>query len=315
MAWEATRVLLGQLEVFVQVARSGSLRRAAEILALTQPAATWRLHSLERELGAELFARSHSGMQLTDAGRAVLPYAERVLRAAQDVRQAAAAFRTGHVGRLEIGSSPSVSTYLLPDVLKRFRALYPQIDLAVRTGHSEQILRAVVDGEVQIGLVRDVHIDHPEVVPATLYEDEIVLTAHPAHPFTQRASVTIDELGREGVILFDRASTFYEVTQSLFNTAGVQPRIIMELDSVEGAKMMVLHGLGVALLPMMAVEGDLASGALVRVPIHEAPRVFRHILVIRRVDRPFGELQTAFLALFERTPIEQGSRHEGHDSR
>lgn len=294
--------MLGQLDVFVQVARTGSLRRAAEVLALTQPAATWRLHSLERELGTDLFVRSHSGMQLTDAGRAVLPYAEHALRAAQDVRQAADAFRTGQAGRLEVGSSPSVSTYLLPDVLKRFRAAHPRIDLAVRTGHSEEILRAVVDGDVQIGLVRDVHIDHPEVAAATLYEDEIVLTAHPEHPFASRDAIGIDELGREGVILFDRASTFYEVTQSLFNAAGVQPRIIMELDSVEGAKMMVLHGLGVALLPLMAVGDAVADGSLVRVPIREAPRVFRHILSIRRVDRPFSELQTAFLALFERAP-------------
>jgi DNA-binding transcriptional LysR family regulator len=251
--------------------------------------------------------RSHTGMQLTDAGRAVLPYAERVLRAAQDLRQTAQAFRSGRVGRLDIGSSPSVGTYLLPDVLKRFRQLHPNVDLAVRTGHSEEILRAVVDGEVQIGLVRDVHIDHPEVTAVTLYEDEIVLTAHPDHPFARRGPVSIEEVGREGVILFDRASTFYEVTQSLFNTAGVQPRIIMELDSVEGAKMMVLHGLGVALLPLMAVEDALASGVLVRVAIHEAPRVFRHILAVRRSDRPFGELQNAFLALFERARAGAGA--------
>ncbi len=269
-------------------------------MALTQPAATWRLHQLERELDVQLFVRSRGGMVLTDTGRAVLPYAERTLRAVREVREAVLAFRRGQVGRLEVGSSPSVSTYLLPDVLKRFRELHPGIDVAVRTGHAEEIVAAVLSGELQIGLVRDIR--HRDVAETLLYEDEIVLAAHPDHPFASRNSVSIEELEREGVILFDRASTFYETTQSLFSTAGVAPRITMELDSVEGAKMMVLKGLGVALLPLMAVADAVESGALVRVPIREAPRVYRHILAIRRADRPFTPLQLAFLALFDRQP-------------
>lgn len=290
--------MFNQLDVFVVAARWRSLRRTADELSITEPTASWRLHSLERALGVTLFIRSRRGLELTDVGRAMLPYAERAVRASQDVAQAAANLRAGLSGRLEIGSAPSVSTYLLPDILKRFRAEHPGVDVAVRTGHSEEVLQAVLDGEVQVGLVRDVHWQRPGISSVMVYEDEIVLAAHPDHQFARLGSVSVEELGREGIILFDRTSSFWEMTQSLFATAGVEPRVTMELDSVESAKMMVLHGLGVALLPYMALRDDMGTGALRRVQVTAAPRIFRHILAIRRGDRPLGHLQAALLALF-----------------
>ncbi len=110
--------------------------------------------------------------------------------------------------------------------------------------------------------------------------------------------MTAAEVGREGLILFDRASSFYELTQMVFARAGVSARIAMELDSAEGAKMMVAKGLGVALLPAMAIARELADGRLVRVEIEDAPPIRRQIYAVWRADEPPTDVVETFLGAF-----------------
>lgn len=289
--------MIGQLEVLVEVARLGSVGRAAQALHLTQPAATWRLQAIERELGVDLFDRTGRGMRLTDAGRLALPYAERAVRATREMRSALDALQRGAAGRLEVGCSPAIGVYLLPDALVRFRAVQPEVEVAVRTGHSEEVLQLVLHGDVQLGLVRNLR--HPEIAARLLAEDDLVLAAHPAHPFARSGHATAAEVGREGLILFDRASSFYELTQTLFARAGVLPRIAMELDSAEGAKMMVAKGLGVALLPAMAIARELAERRLVQVAIDDAAPVRRQIYAVWRADEPPSEIVERFLTAFQ----------------
>ncbi|HEY3108659.1 MAG TPA: LysR family transcriptional regulator, partial [Chloroflexota bacterium] len=288
--------MIGQLEVFAEIARLGNVGRAAEALHLTQPAATWRLQALERELGTHLFDRTGRGMRLTDAGRLALPYAERSVRAAREMRAALEAFERGAGGRLDVGCSPAIGVYLLPDALLRFRARRPEVEVAVRTGHSEEVLQLVLTGEVRIGLVRNLR--HTDITARLLTEDDLVLAAHPMHPFAQTGRVSAAEVGREGLILFDRASSFYELTQTLFARAGVLPRIAMELDSAEGAKMMVAKGLGVALLPAMAITRETAEGRLVRIEIEDVPPIRRQIYAVWRSDEPPSEVVEQFLDAF-----------------
>ena len=291
--------MIGQLEVFVETARLGSIGRAAEALHLTQPAATWRLQALERELAIQLFDRTGRGMRLTEAGRATLSYAERAVRAARELRGAVEALQRGAGGRLDVGCSPAIGVYLLPEALLLFREVRPDVEVAVRTGHSEEVLGLVLAGEVRLGLVRNLR--HPDVAARLLTEDDLVLAAHPDHPFAQTGRVIAEQVGREGLILFDRASSFYELTQALFARAGVLPRIAMELDSAEGAKMMVAKGLGVALLPAMAIVRELAEGSLVRVEIDDVPLIRRQIYAIWRADEPPTEVVEDFLGSFTRS--------------
>src|SRR5919107_696224 len=120
------RMLLGQVEAFLEVARLGNVSRAAEALYVTQPTLTARIQALEKELGEALFVRTGRGVRLTDAGRVFLPNAERAVQAVDDGRQALADLRSASAGRLALGAAPAVSTYVLPPVLKRFAALHPR---------------------------------------------------------------------------------------------------------------------------------------------------------------------------------------------
>jgi DNA-binding transcriptional LysR family regulator len=296
-------MLLVQIESFLEVARRGNVSRAAEALFVTQPTLTARLHGLERELGQLLFTRTRRGMRLTDAGRLFLPYAERAVRTVRDGRQALTDAGSDSGGRLVLGAAPAVSTYVLPLLLERFAARHPRVDVAVRTGHSEDVLQLLLREEVQLAIVRALR--HPDVESVPLYEEELVLVVPRDHPFTRRRSVGIADVSHERLIFFDRTSSYYELTQTFFLKLGVTPREVMELDNIESAKKMVERRLGVALLPRTAVSRELAGRSLCLVAVADAPPLAQQIVAIRRRDLgpPSGPV-AAFLDLARRAAPE-----------
>jgi DNA-binding transcriptional LysR family regulator len=294
-------VQLVQVEGFLEVARRGSVSRAAEALFITQPTLTARLHGLERELGAKLFLRTPHGMRLTDAGRAWVPFAERAVRALVDGREALEQVMTASAGHLMIASAPAVSTYVLPALLSKFVAAHPRVEVSVRTGHSEDVVDLVLRDEVQIGLGRAIR--HPDLELRPFHTEELVLVCSPDHGFTKRRAVTMAEVMDEKLIMFDRTSSYYEITQSAFLSAGVKLHGHMELDSIEAAKKMVERGLGVALLPHTAVAREVETGSLRRVRVKDAPPMYNTIVAYRRRDsgKPEGVV-AAFLALLGPAP-------------
>jgi DNA-binding transcriptional LysR family regulator len=275
-------MLLGQVEAFLEVARLGNVSRAAEALYVTQPSLTARLKNLEAELGEQLFLRTGRGLKLTEAGRAFLPHAERALRSLREGEAAVTELQRGEAGPLVVGAVPSVSTYVLPRLLRRFLTLAPGVRLAVRTGRSEEVLAMVLAEDVHVGLVRALH--HPEVESIPVYEDHLVLVVPPGHRFAGGAGIRLEDLDAEPLILFDRTSSYHELTNALFREAGVLPSTVMELDDIEAAKQMVAHGLGVALLPNIAITGEVAAGTLAEVPVVGRSPVRRQIVAIRRRD-------------------------------
>ncbi len=293
---KARGIQLVQVEGFLEVARRGSVSRAAEALFVTQPTLTARLHSLERELGAPLFVRTPHGMRLTDAGRAWVPFAERALRALVDGRDVLEQVKSASAGHLMIGAAPAVSTYILPGLLERFVAAHPRVEVSVRTGHSEDVVDLVLSDEVQVGLGRAIR--HPELELRPFHTEELVLVCAPDHRFTKRRNVPMEEVANERLIMFDLTSSYYEITQAAFLSAGVKLRGLMELDSIEAAKKMVERGLGVALLPRTAVAREVEGKTLRLVLMQDAPPMYQSIVAYRRVDagQPEG-IVAAFLAL------------------
>ena len=270
------------MQGFLEVARRGNVSRAAEAIYVSQPTLTARLHALETELGEKLFVRTRQGMRLTDAGRAFLPYAERATQAVKEGREAIAELNSASAGHLVIASAPAVSTYLLPPLLERFAAAHPRVEVAVRTGHSEEVLQMVLKSEVQLGLGRELRHHDIDLIP--FYEEELGLMVAPGHHFAERRSVTMADLAGEQLILFDRTSSYYELTQASFASAGLTPRSMFELDNIEATKKMVERRLGVALLPRTAVVVEVAAGTLRRVPISDGLPMRRRLVVMRRHD-------------------------------
>lgn len=305
-------MLLSQLTAFVEVARRRSVSRAAEALFVTQPALTARIQGLERDLGAELFIRTSRGMKLTEAGEAFLPYAVRALGSLTDGRMQVNALERGGAGRLAIGAAPAVSTYVLPTLLKRFALSHPRVSVSVRTGHSEEMLDLVLREQVDVGLVRALR--HRDIVSTPLYEDRLILVVEPGHPFAQASPIRLEEIGAEQLILFDRTSSYHELTSALFRKAGIAPAGVMELDNIDAAKKMVEQGFGVALLPHTSVIDELDAGRLAEVAIRDGEPVRREIVAVRRRDSgpPAGPV-AAFLDTFgaARSELTQWPRRSG----
>jgi DNA-binding transcriptional LysR family regulator len=283
-------VVLAQIEGFIEIARQGNMRRAADALSISQPALSARLQALEEELGTTFFRRSHSGMVLTPAGRAFLPHADRAIEALRSGTSLVRALEHGVIGELALAVAPAVSAYVLPEILVRFTERHPDVRLLVRTGHSEEIVDLVARGEVELGIVRELR--DARVRSRPLYEDELVLVAWPDHPLAAAGRVDVSEISHTQLILFDRTSSYYDVTNALFRVAGVVPRGVTEVDNIEAAKRMVERGLGVALLPGTAVADALAAGSLREIELIGAPTIRRRIVA---VERPGSRPESAFL--------------------
>ena len=291
-------VMLNQIEALVAVAETGSIGAAAERLFVTQPALTARIQALEAALGTRLLVRSRTGSRLTDAGRSYLRYAHRALAALNAGRETVSEIASGSAGRLAIGAAPAVSTYVLPAVLHHFQKTHPRVQLAVRSGHSEDVLEMVLREEVELGLMRP--IGHPDVTSVLIYEDELVLVVHRGHPFASVGTIRMSEMATEHLILFDRTSSYHELTSALVRQAGIAPRGTIEVDNIDAAKRMVEQRLGIALLPLTSVQLEIGTGRLVPVLVSDLAPIRRQIVAARRRDAGApSPAAAAFLAILE----------------
>ena len=212
---------LSHLETFLRVAELGSFSRAAEALGLTQPTLSARIQTLERNMGQRLFERRGRGVRLTEAGRALVPYAERTLFAFQEGREAVALSNNPTRGRLRIGSARVIGAYVLPGILADFSLQHPGVELAILTGRSHEVLQMVLDQDVHVGLGRS--LVHPEIESVYLYDEEIVFVTHPHHPLALRGKALISEIAQEPLILYDKDSTYYVLITRVCREAGFHP--------------------------------------------------------------------------------------------
>jgi DNA-binding transcriptional LysR family regulator len=284
---------IAQVETFLAVGTFGGFRRAAEALRVTQPAVSARIKALEASLGARLFERRRGGLALSPAGRALRPQAEQLLRAVALARQAVHQLRPASAGALEIAAALSICTYLLPDVLKRYRAAHPGVLVTVRSGHSKEVLEMVLRGEAEIGLARSLH--HPAVETLSLRDDPLLLVQPRAHPLVRARRVRLTEVAERPLIFFDRGSSDWTLTHGLFRRAGLVPNVVLEVETIETAKKMVERGLGLAFLPHLAVARELRRATLVAVELADADPLRRSLDVIHPRHRSPSPEALAFL--------------------
>ena len=286
---------IDQLETFLAVATFGGFHRAAEALRVSQPAVSARIKALEQSLSVTLFARSRNGLTLSDAGRTLRPYAEQLLRTASLARQAVHELEPGKGGPLEIAAALSISVYFLPDVLKRFHRVHSKIMITIRSGHSKEVLDMVLGEEAEIGLARS--LQHPEVETISLREDPLLLMANPGQGPKHPRRARLEQVATWPLIFYERGSSDWTLTHSLFRRAGLVPNVALEVDSIETAKRMVERGLGLAFLPQIAVGREIRRGKLVAVRILDAEPLGRSLDVIHPRHRPLRSEAQAFLRI------------------
>jgi LysR family transcriptional regulator, low CO2-responsive transcriptional regulator len=286
---------LDQIETFLAVASSGGFHKAAVALRVSQPAVSARIHMLEESLGARLFVRFHGGVTLSPAGKALRPHAEGLLRKVTEARQAVHQEKSEAAGVLSIGAGLSISTYLLPDVLKKYQAIQPRVMVSVRSGNSMQVLKMVIDGEVDLGLARS--LVHPEVDTISLRDDPLLLIGHPTHPAARKKRLKLQDVEELPLIFYDRGSSDWTLTNGLFRRAGLLPNIVLEVETIEACKRMILRELGLGFLPKLSVREELEKGKLRAIEITDAEILHRSLDVIRSRRRGLSASGLEFLEL------------------
>lgn len=275
-----------QLETFLAVASFGGFHRAAAALRVSQPAISARITALEHSLGTRLFERGPGGFSLSPAGKTLRPHAEQLLRQVAIARQAVHELRPAFGGAVPIAASLSICTYLLPEVLKRFQADHPDAVVSVRSGNSAQVLKMVLEGEVEFGLARSLH--HPEVETISLRDDPLMLVGHPRHAAAAKRRVSLEELESLPLIAYDRGSSDWTLMNGLFRRAGLLPNVVLEVETIETCLRMVLRKLGLAFLPQLAVHEELRRNKLVTLEITDAETLRRSLDVILPRRRPLS---------------------------
>jgi DNA-binding transcriptional LysR family regulator len=198
-----------------------------------------------------------------------------------------------------IGAAPAVSAYVLPELIARLRRVRPDVRALVRTGHSEEIVSLVAAGDVHVGLIRELR--DSRVVARPLFQEELTLVVRPDHPFAYDGSIEVERLREIVLILFDRTSSYYELTHALYRGVGVAPGGTIEVDNIETAKRMTLRGLGVSFLPSTAIADTLADGSLVAVRVVGVGPIRRHVVAVQRARRP-AELPPELWQMLRQVP-------------
>jgi DNA-binding transcriptional LysR family regulator len=261
------------LEVFVAVARGKSFTRAARALGYTQSAVSRQIGVLEKELNADLFDRLPRGVELTDQGRALLPHAEATLERLRTAQRDLDALRDIGAGRLRVGAFPTAVAALVPRALAAFRTAYPKAQLSLVEGLTPTLLGRLAAGEADLAVVSSPP-DDTRFELHHLLDEQLLVAVALGHPLAGRGTVRLAELAGESFIA--GSATAEETLLRATLPSGFRPRIDIVAAEWTGKLGCVAAGLGVALVPALAVRATPADLVLLRLHQEDASvrRVF-----------------------------------------
>ena len=292
MYYELTVDLAG-LKTFLAVVQERSFSRAAAKVHRTQPAVSQAIRRLEAYLGEQLFDRSSKSGTLTDAGKMLQNYGQRLVRLAEETESAMRELRDLRRGRVLIGANEAAIHTLLP-LVARFRGRYADIAIDVRRVPARQIAVEVLQGSLDFGALT-FHPAEEGLLEVPIGSDELVLLVPPAHALATRRQVTMEELATEPVVAHNDPSPARERVLRLFEQRHIPLKMVIALPSLDGIKRAVEMKLGVALLPRRCAIAEIASGRLVAIPVAGISRKRQVTLVCRRAHR--SHAADAFLAV------------------
>jgi LysR family transcriptional activator of glutamate synthase operon len=284
-----------QLESFRAVVREGSFTAAAKKMHMTQPAVSLHIKALEEELGARLLERDARGVRLTPAGTALLESADAALANLQEAARRIDEIQAPERGTVVLACGDTVALHLLPPVLTRFQKLHPKAELHIRNHGSRAILEQVLGREADLGIVTRPPWVDPALWSRVLLEDPLLLALPRKHPLAARKRITLASLRDEPSVLLAKPAETRSLIDRALREAGVDLTVVMESGNLEVVKTYVANGLGLSILPQMAVTASDRRRMAVRALPGTIPA--RRIAVVRRKDRRPGLLVTALLTL------------------
>lgn len=258
---------INQLETLLAVSKTMSFRKAGEMLNLTQPAVSAQIKSLEDEFNTVLVDRSQPVM-LTDSGVVFLQHAEQILRIVEELKQKLLDLQENPQGHIHLGTTTSIAMQILPRVLSYFQDQYPKIKTTIYTMPSSQVMAAVENGTVDIGITY-LFEKNPSFVTSILYYDTFELVVSPVHPMASQDYATIESLRNVPFIMLSPDTAGRRFVDQIFKEYDITPHIVMELSSSEEVKRMVELNLGAAIISRLSVADEVRQGKLKMIKVNE----------------------------------------------
>jgi DNA-binding transcriptional LysR family regulator len=297
---------LSQLEVFLAVARERRFSRAAEKLFRTQSAVSQTIRKLEDELGEALFDRSSREGILTDAGKMLYVYAEKLINLRSEAAESLGELRELQKGKLAIAANEFTVLYLLP-VLAEFRRLHPMVRITVERTLGSRIPDDVLKFSAEFGVL-SYEPQEANLHSVVVFQDELVFVVPPSHPLATAGQVSIRQLGAESFVAHIVPSPYREKVIQLFRRHKTPLHMDLELPTLQAIKQFVAMGNGVALIPEISVETEIARGELIRIPVREL-QLKRKLRLIYRKQANLSHAARAFLKVVEAVAAQRKGRY------
>lgn len=273
-----------QLTYFLAAAQTQNFRKAAELCLVAQSALSRQIAALEAELGVELFTRSKKRVILTTAGDEFAAYVRGALEQLQQGQQMLGDLRDGQRGTIKLGCVESLASSFLPPIFAIFHNQHPLIRLKARVSHTDELIRLVEQGEVDLGLILDPAIRSELLIVEELFRQPLQLLVAAQHPLARQAEpVPLARIVQEPLLLLEETSRLGQITKRIFAQHGLAAHPLVEIESIEGLKEFVRLGTGVALTLPALVRYPGTDHDLVLLPIANFHEEFIFALVYRRI--------------------------------
>ncbi|SEJ20247.1 DNA-binding transcriptional regulator, LysR family [Azotobacter beijerinckii] len=291
---------LANLNAFIAIAETGSFSEAGERLHLTQPAVSKRIAALEQQLQVRLFDRLGREVNLTEAGRALLPRAYRILSVLEDTRRALSNLNGDVSGRLTLATSHHIGLHRLPPLLRAFTRAHPQVTLDIHFLDSEVAYEEILHGRAELAVITLAPETAAPVRAVRVWDDPLDFVAAPEHPLARNARVSLADVARHPAV-FPGGNTFtHHIVQRLFEGEGLAPHIAMSTNYLETIKMMVSIGIAWSVLPRTMLDDQVKPLTLPGI------RLSRQLGYILHTERTLSNAARAFMALLDgarETPV------------
>ncbi len=283
---------LRDLQYLVALAEQRHFGRAAEACFVSQPTLSMQIRKLEDELGVALFERAPRKVMLTPAGHEVLERARRILSEVEQMKEAARRSKDPEAGSLRLGVFPTLAPYLLPHVVPQLRERFPQLQLLLVEEKSDVLLERLREGRLDAALLA-LPVQDEQLHAQFLFEEPFVLAAPAQHPLAREASLSVDALNDETLLLLEDGHCLRDQALDVCRRSGAQEKAGFRATSLETLRQMVAAGAGVTLLPALAVHASVAQPRNIRlVPFRAPPPSRRIALVWRKSSAMDGFLRT-----------------------
>ncbi|QHW34388.1 LysR family transcriptional regulator [Paenibacillus rhizovicinus] len=260
-----------QLHIFYTVAERGSFSAAAQALHMTQPAVTMQVQSLEDYFGTKLLQRSTKRIELTEAGRALMPFAQRSIDLIRDTDLQMSKFTKQLKGRLQLGASLTIGEYILPRLLGPFGQEFPHIAISMKVMNTAQIMEEIVNHQLNFGLI-EAPVNHPDMHMEAVLSDELKLIVGKSHPLAGESEVELEEVMKYPIVLREQGSGTRLVMEEQLRAKQMNVgdlKIVMELGSTGAVKSAVEAGLGISFVSASSVKHEVALGLIKTIPIRD----------------------------------------------